>query len=232
MALNFRKGQTEVIDIRTFRVGLGWEPNEALSEHEFDLDVSAFMLGNNKKIINDDYLVFFGSEKRVRPDNFRVFELPDAVKYPPYTDEDGKYHDTKQHWREKTRPTDPEFSVIGSIDDMDGKTSDGGDDETLDIDLSKVRADVVEIIIVVSIHEYDVRRQNFGQIDDAYIRIYKPATPNNDEYKFALNEDYSNCASVEFCRIYREFGGWKLQALGFGHPIGLEELAYKLYVNK
>ena len=60
MALNLIKGQTEAISssITKLRVGLGWEPNERLSNYEFDLDVSAFLLGSNGKVISDNHLVF------------------------------------------------------------------------------------------------------------------------------------------------------------------------------
>ena len=56
------------------------------------------------------------------------------------------------HWKEETRPVSPEFSVIGSIDDQDGSTSEDGDDEIMDIDLSKVSNDIQEIVITVSIY--------------------------------------------------------------------------------
>jgi tellurium resistance protein TerD len=227
MGINLVKGQSEKLNIHVFRVGLGWEPNESMSEYDFDLDVSAFLLGKNQKIINDDYLVFYNSEKRVLPSNVLQLEPENPAKYPPYVDEEGKRHSSHDHWREKTRPVDPDFSVIGSIDDVDGKTSEGGDDETLDIDLSKVSTDVEEIIIVVSIYDYATRKQNFGQVDDSYIRMYKLSTPDIDEYKYELNEDFSACTSVEFCRIYRKNGEWKIQALGISHKGGLEDLVTK-----
>jgi tellurium resistance protein TerD len=227
MGINLIKGETQKLSINSFKVGLGWEPNESMSDFDFDLDVSAFMIGKTKKIINDDYLVFYNSKKRVCPSNLTKLEPHIETKYPQYVDEDGKNHSSHDHWREQTRPVDPEFSVTGSIDDMDGKTSAGGDDETLDIDLSKVSTDVEEIIIVVSIYDYVERKQNFGMVDDAYIRIFKSSTPNNDDYRYELNEDFSTCASVEFCRIYRRNNEWKLQALGIGHKGGLEELVTK-----
>jgi tellurium resistance protein TerD len=221
------KGERRTLDFADFKLGLGWDPDENESKFDYDLDVSAFMLGSNKKIITDDYLVFYNSEKRVLPENLTAFEPENRSKYPPYVDEDGKQVDSHDHWRQKTRPIDPEFSVIGSIDDMSGTTSDGGDDETMDINLSKVRPEVQEIIVVVSIYEYEKRKQNFGQVKDAYVRIYKPATPDTDEYRFDLTEDYSGCASVEFCKIYRHGGDWKLQAVGVGYKGGLEELVTK-----
>jgi tellurium resistance protein TerD len=217
MALNLVKGQNAVIGMNMFHAGLGWDVKEdRVSEDEdFDLDVAAFMIGANKKIISDDYLVFYNSEKRVKPDN-----LSKIVSASLWTD-----NETMRH---KSRPVDPELSVIGSIDDEDGSTSDDGDDETMDINLSKVRADVQEIIICVSIYEYAERKQNFGQVERAYVRLYKPGQQEGEgEYVYDLTEDFSTCASVEFCRIYRHNGEWKLQALGVGHKGGLEELVAK-----
>ena len=131
--------------------------------------------------------------------------------------------------RQLSRPVDPDLSVIGSIDDEDGLTSEDGDDETMDIDLSKVRSDVQEIIIVVSIYQHAERKQNFGQVERAYVRLYKPGQEKEgaEEYRYDLTEDFSSCASVEFCRLYRHNGEWKIQALGISHKGGLEELISK-----
>jgi tellurium resistance protein TerD len=229
MALNLVKGQSESIssNITKLRVGLGWEPNESLSNHDFDLDVSAFMLGENGKVINDNYLVFYNSDLRVHPSNLFKLEPIDSNKYPPYYDEEEKKQiDSKEHHRRKTRPLDPDFSIWGSIDDMDGNTSDGGDDENLNIDLSKISPLVKEIIIVASIYEYDVRKQNFGQVDDSYISIYDENS-NTELYKYELNEDFSICTAIEFCRIYKRGSEWKVQATGIGHTDGLNNLVSK-----
>jgi tellurium resistance protein TerD len=212
MALNLVKGQTESISasIAKLRVGLGWEPNESLSSYEFDLDVSAFLLGANGKVINDNYLVFYNSELRVTPGNMFSFENYNPIQYP----------NREEDYRLKTRPVDPEFSVHGSIDDTSGNVSDGGDDENLNINLDKVSKQVQEIIIVASIYEHEVRRQNFGQVDDSYISIYDEQR-NSLLYKYELNEDFSTCTAIEFCRIYRRGTEWKVQATGIGHNNGL-----------
>lgn len=218
MALNLVKGQTESISaaIKKLRVGLGWEPNEKLSSFDFDLDVSAFLLGENGRVLNDNYLVFYNSELRVHPSKLYQFEYYDPAKYP----------NREEDYRKGTRPVDPDFSVHGSIDDTSGKVSDGGDDENLNVDLARVSEKVHEIIIVASIYEYDVRRQNFGQVDDSYISIYDELN-NNMLYKYELNEDFSTCTSIEFCRIYRRGAEWKVQATGIGHKDGLNNLVAK-----
>lgn len=212
MALNLVKGQTESISasIAKLRVGLGWEPNESLSNYEFDLDVSAFLLGSNGKVINENYLVFYNSDLRVTPSNLFSVEHYNPSKYP----------NRENDYRLKTRPVDPDFSVHGSIDDTSGNISDGGDDENLNIDLDKVSKQVHEIIIVASIYEHEIRRQNFGQVDDSYISIYDEKQ-NYMLYKYELNEDFSTCTAIEFCSIYRREAEWKVQATGIGHNNGL-----------
>ena len=216
MAINLVKGENRVLDINKFHVGLGWDVNEGASQFDFDLDVAALMIGKDKKIISDDYFVFYNSELRVRPS--------DLTKIVP-----ASLWSNNDELREESRPVDPELSVIGSIDDEDGKTSEDGDDKIMDIDLSKVRPDVQEIIITVSIYEYQKRRQNFGQVERAYVRIYKPGNDaeGREDYRYDLTEDFSACASVEFCRLYRRNGEWKVRALGIGHQGGLEELLEK-----
>ena len=216
MAINLVKGENRVLDMNKFHVGLGWDVNDDASQFDFDLDVAAFMVGSNKKIITDDYLVFYNSENRVKPN-----DLNRIVPASSWSNND--------LLRTESRPVDPELSVIGSIDDEDGKTSEDGDDEIMDIDLSKVRPDDQEIIITVSIYEYQKRRQNFGQVERAYVRLYKPGNDaeGREDYRYDLTEDFSTCASVEFCRLYRRNGEWKVQALGIGHQGGLEELVSK-----
>lgn len=216
MAINLVKGENRVLNMNMFHVGLGWDVNEDASQDDFDLDVSAFLLGTNKKVITDDYLVFYNSEKRVKPNALNAI-VPASL---------WASNETMRH---ESRPVDPELSVIGSIDDEDGLTSEDGDDETMDINLSKVSQQVQEIIIVVSIDKYRERGQNFGQVERAYVRIYKPGNEAEgmEDYRYDLTEDFSTCASVEFCRIYRHNGEWKVQALGVGHKGGLEELVAK-----
>lgn len=225
MAIILEKGKSHDLSISKLRIGLGWKPNEDKSDFPYDLDVSAFMLGSNKKIPADDYLVFYNSEKRVSPKNLMVLEYPNTSKYPSFIDEEGEEVSSHENWRRSTRPVDPEFSVYGSIDDMEGEVSDGGDDETMNIDLKKVSSNIDQIIIAVSIYEFSKRRQNFGQVDDSYISIYNEVSNSNDPiYKYELNEDFSSCSAIEFVKIYRIGSQWKVEAIGIGHNGGLQDL--------
>ena len=219
MARRITKGERVNIGMDVFHVGLGWDVNEGASPYPFDLDVSAFMLASNKKCPGDDYWVSYSSEIRVLPNN-----LSKIVPASNWTDDETMRHDS--------RPVDPELSVIGSIDDEDGATSEDGDDETMDINLNKVRSDISEIVICVTIHDYANRKQNFGQVERAYVRLYKPGQAEGEgEIIYDLTEDFSACASVEFCTLYRHQGEWKIQASGIGHRGGVEELCNKFGIE-
>jgi len=220
--IRLEKGQNHAIGMNKFHAGLGWDVREDNSTgYDFDLDVSAFMLGSNKKLISDDYLVFYNSESRLKVDSDGNLVYP--LKITPHT-----FWSSNEEMRHKSRPVDPELSVIGSLDDESGETSEDGDDETMDIDLSKISTKVQEIIICVSIFDYKQRKQNFGQVERAYVRLYRPGQADGEgEFLYDLTEDFSACASVEFCRLYRKNDEWKIQALGLGHNGGLEELLSK-----
>jgi tellurium resistance protein TerD len=66
MAINLTKGQRVDIRLSKVGIGLGWDPNEG-SGYDFDLDASAFMLGENKKIPREDFFVFYNNLRS--PDN-------------------------------------------------------------------------------------------------------------------------------------------------------------------
>ncbi len=109
----------------------------------------------------------------------------------------------------------------------DNLTGDGdGDDEQVKIDLSKIDAKVQEICVVVTIHEAESRRQNFGQVRNSFIRIFDAAS-NQEILKYELEEDFSIETAVEFGRIYKREGKWKFEAVGVGMKGGLQD-----YLNK
>ncbi|MET1054743.1 MAG: TerD family protein [Pedobacter sp.] len=109
----------------------------------------------------------------------------------------------------------------------DNLTGDGdGDDEQVKVDLSKIDPKVAEICIVVTIHEAESRRQNFGQVRNSFIRIFDAVT-NQEILKYELEEDFSIETAVEFGRIYKREGKWKFEAVGVGMKGGLQD-----YLNK
>ena len=177
------------------------------------------MVDASGKIPTDDYLVFYNSEKRLRADDNGKLLSP--IKIVPYTE-----WRSNDDMRAQSRPVDPEISVIGSIDNEEGGE---GDAETIDMELSKVRPDIEKIIICVSIYDAKIRRQNFGQVENAYVRIYSDGheTLGQEEIIYDLTEDFSTCASVEFVQLYRHNATWKVKALGVGHHGEFDELVAK-----
>lgn len=105
-----------------------------------------------------------------------------------------------------------------------------GDDEQIRIDLSKVPENIDKIDFTVTIHEAEERKQNFGQVNNAYIRIL-------DEVKqaellhFDLGEDFSTETAVVVGELYRNSGEWKFNAVGSGFQGGLKALCLNYGVN-
>jgi tellurium resistance protein TerD len=131
--------------------------------------------------------------------------------------------------------TDSHFVFYNNLKSPDGSvehtgdnlTGDGdGDDEQIKIDLTKIDAKCQEICIVVTIHEAEGRKQNFGQVRNSYIRIVDDSN-NTELVKYELEEDFSIETAVEFGRIYNKDGQWKFEAIGAGMKGGLED-----YLNK
>jgi tellurium resistance protein TerD len=122
-------------------------------------------------------------------------------------------------------PASPDGAVVSSGDDTTGGSSDG-DDESLMVDLSKVNSQIQEIIFVVSIYEFDIRKQNFGQVRNSFIRIYD-ATTNEEICKYELGEDFSIESCIEFGRLYRREGQWRFEAMGVGYNNGLQTVINK-----
>lgn len=118
----------------------------------------------------------------------------------------------------------PDSAVHHTGDDPTGGNSDGGDDETIEVDLNKVSASIQEILFVVTIHEAAQKRQNFGQVRDSYIRIVDN-TGGNEIAKYELGEDFSIETAIEFGRLYRKDSKWKFEASGIGYK---EDLAFFL----
>ena len=107
----------------------------------------------------------------------------------------------------------------------DNRTGAGdGDDETVTIELSKVPPEVDRIAVCVTIHDADTRRQNFGQVQKAFVRCVN-AAGNTEIARFDLSEDGSTETSLVFGEVYRNGGDWKFRAVGQGYKGGLGALA-------
>jgi len=107
----------------------------------------------------------------------------------------------------------------------DNLTGEGeGDDERIEISLDKVPADIEKIILFVNIYEAASRGQNFGQVNNAYVRLFK--TEGEEELaKIDLSEDFSTETSVVLGELYRHGGEWKFKNVEQGYAGGLKEIA-------
>lgn len=120
-------------------------------------------------------------------------------------------------------PTSPDGAVMSSGDDRTGDSSDGGDDETLFVDVTLVDPRVQQIVFAVTIHEAEARKQNFGQVHNSFIRVYDQDT-NEEIARYNLGEDFSTETGVQAGRLYRDGDAWHFEALGYGVDGGLENL--------
>ena len=117
-------------------------------------------------------------------------------------------------------------SVDGSVEHTgDNRTGEGdGDDEAIKVDLSKIPADIHKIAFTVTIHEAEARRQSFGQVRNAFIRIVNQDT-NVEVGRYDLAEDASTETAMIFAELYRHGTEWKFRAVGQGFRGGLKPLA-------
>ncbi len=169
-------------------IGLGWDTNKYSGGADFDLDASAFLVGENGKVQNDLDFIFYNNLKGGND------------------------------------------SVIHTGDNRTGEGE--GDDEQIKIDFSKVPNHIHKIAITVTIHDAVQRRQNFGQVSNAFIRVVNE--DNNEEVlRYDLAEDFSVETALVVCEIYRHNGEWRFSAVGSGFEGGLASLCknYGLQVD-
>ena len=191
MAISLAKGQKVDLTktnpgLSKILIGLGWDTNRYDGGAQFDLDASAFMLGDNGKVPSDAEFIFYNQPKH----------------------------------------------ASGSVEYMgDNRTGEGeGDDEQIKIDLSKVPENVQKISFTVTIDQADERKQNFGQVENSFIRVVDE-TNNKELIRYDLGEDFSIETAVVVAEIYRHGGEWKFQAIGSGFSGGLAALGKNYGVN-
>ena len=186
MAINLQKGQRVSLDnsMKLALVGLGWDTNRYDGSADFDLDASAFLLGENGKLLRDEDFVFYNN----------------------LNGRDG--------------------AVVHTGDNLTGEGD--GDDEVIMIDFTKIPREIKKIAICVTIHDAVARRQNFGQVSNAYIRIAKLSdefdTVGEPVLKFDLEEEFSIETALVVAEIYFKNGEWKFNAVAAGYQGGLEAI--------
>ncbi|MDO4261180.1 MAG: TerD family protein [Eubacteriales bacterium] len=98
-----------------------------------------------------------------------------------------------------------------------------GDDEQIKVNLSQVPANISRIAFTVTIYEAEERRQNFGQVNNAFIRIYNEDT-GEELLRYDLGEDFSIETAAVFGELYKNGSEWKFNAIGSGYQGGLAAL--------
>lgn len=102
-------------------------------------------------------------------------------------------------------------TVIHHGDNLTGEGE--GDDEVISVDLQNLPAEYSEIIFCVNIFDAKTRKQHFGMVENAFIRLVNDAT-NEELCRFDLTKGYNNEIAIVFARLYRVNGNWEFQALG------------------
>lgn len=193
---NLSKNEGGGAPLNNLRIAMGWEPNEDPNGPNFDLDVSAFMIGSDFKIPDDGFFVFYGCDHTG-------------------TDAQGNVRPLSQD--------DAMFGAVDVIDEDDESAAEGDDQEDMLLDLSKVDPRVQQIIVAVTICKYpnDEKRDkrtlalNFGMVSNCYVRLIDERT-NEEVLRYDLANTFSNEDAVEFCRIYRLGREWEFESLGRG----------------
>lgn len=122
----------------------------------------------------------------------------------------------------------PDGSVEHTGDNLTGEGE--GDDESINVNLAAVPADIDKIVFPVSIHEADQRGQSFGQVRNAFIRVVNQ-TGGQEIARYDLSEDASTETAMLFGELYRHGAEWKFRAVGQGYASGLRGIAADYGVN-
>ncbi|RFU67895.1 tellurium resistance protein TerD [Peribacillus saganii] len=159
-------------------VGLGWDINSSQGSN-YDLDASAFLVGENGKVQSDLDFVFYNN------------------------------------------PSGGNGSVIYSGDNRTGVGE--RDDEQIRIDLHRVPAFIHRIAFTITIHDAQIKNQSFGQVSNAYVRIFNEMT-NEELLRFNLGRDFTVETAIVTAELYRHNGEWKFNAIASGFQGGLAAL--------
>jgi tellurium resistance protein TerD len=190
MSISLSKGgnlslSKEAPGLSKILVGLGWD-TRSTDGQAFDLDASAFLLGDGDKVRGDTDFIFYNQLKS------------------------------------------PEGSVEHTGDNTTGEGD--GDDEVIKVDLDRVPTEIQKIAVAVTIHDAETRRQNFGMVTNAFVRIVNEAN-NGEITRYDLSEDASTETAMIFAELYRHGAEWKFRAVGQGYNGGLGPLARNFGVN-
>ena len=133
-----------------------------------------------------------------------------------------------QHFVFYNNTQDPSGAVVHKGDNRTGEGE--GDDEALEIELGQMATSAAKVAFVVTIHDAEARRQNFGQVGNAYIRALN-VDGEQEIARYDLSEDASTETAMIFGELYRHDEEWKFKAIGQGYAGGLAAVARDYGVN-
>ena len=194
MAINLQKGQTinlekDVYDLSSVTVGLGWDVKESAK------GLFSALLGRNKE--DDDYDL--DAIAFLLDSNGKVARLGDRK----LVGGDVVFYNNLRHFSGNVYHTG------------DNRTGDGeGDDEQIIVKLNQLDACYDKIVILVSIYHGIQKRQDFGQVDNAFIRAVDAKGREMLRYDLSREEQFDGKCSMVFGEFYRRNGGWKFRAIG------------------
>jgi tellurium resistance protein TerD len=119
-------------------------------------------------------------------------------------------------------PSDKDFVFYGNLVHPSESVKHMGDKQ-IQVDLAKIPSNIERIAFTVTIYDADVRRQNFGQVSNAFIRIVDEET-DTELIRYDLGEDFSIETAIVVGELYRHNGEWKFNAIGSGFQGGLAAL--------
>jgi tellurium resistance protein TerD len=181
MAIDLKKGgtinlQKEKPGINKVTIGLGWDVNDGASSYDFDCDASVFILGENGKLLTDEYFVFYNN--KVSPDR----------------------------------------AVVHAGDNRTGAGD--GDDESINIELSKLNPQAAQIVFAITIDQAEERKQDFGMIANSFARVYNQET-GEVLCQYLLDQKFSGANALIIGRFYKSGSEWIFEAFDFAYQDGL-----------
>jgi stress response protein SCP2 len=235
MAINLQKGQTidlrkndkgESFDLSQVTIGLGWDVKQKESgffgklfggakEEEFDLDVIAFLLDSNGKVANLGRDLVFSNGNKVGLHGGDVVFF-NSMTYPSGSGTSSTLFPEgtpKYSMEQKIKQLLNNGELI--VHTGDNLTGEGdGDDEQIIIKLESLPAKIEKIVFLVSIYQGIQKNQQFGKVENAFIRACDKNNKEIAKYTLSNSSELENKHSLIFGETYRHNDGWKFRAIG------------------
>jgi tellurium resistance protein TerD len=235
MAINLQKGQTidlrkndkgESFDLSQVTIGLGWDVKQketgifgklfgGAKEEEFDLDVIAFLLDSNGKVANLGRDLIFSNGNKVGLHGGDIVFF-NSMTYPSGTGTSSMLFPQgtpKYNIQQKINQLlDKGELIVHTGDNLTGEGD--GDDEQIIIKLDSLPAKIEKIIFLVCIYQGISKNQQFGKVENAFIRACDKNNKEIAKYTLSNSPELENKHSLIFGETYRHNGGWKFRAIG------------------